>query len=518
MKVKRDQAISRGPLGRFSILLCAGLLLALPASCSPASAQIKPPSANTVEAEAGGHVYSLLYEVIAKYVGVERERITRETSLEKDLLLGPTDVADIADICFKKLGRERVPLGTLKTVDDLGRLIASAPKPAADPAAKSSLEGVAAIQKEATPTSEGEEQPSFSSDAPSLASTATTPAAEKFYMKKVLFATDREFLPGKAPEETFSGRRNPAKEKMTYGTCLVSVPKAHIKGEMEEPSGFWNSTPDPAHHFVLKEIETATWENFRTLIQKTVNPKAQGGEDALVFIHGYSVPFDRAAMRTAQVAIDLEFPGVPLFFSWPSDGALLSYLSDREDAEWSAIHLEKFLMDLRGQKPLGKIHLIAHSMGSQALLRALSHLALIRGPKGEAIFENVILAAPDFDEELFLEQIGPQILGLANQWTLYVSDKDMALQASEIIRQSTGKRLGQPLPTLAGLDTVDVSGIEVTPWSLPDKHSYFAKKEMVVTDIKSALKGLPPEKRNLIHIKTDSMDYWEIKDFDKGGE
>ena len=75
-------------------------------------------------------------------------------------------------------------------------------------------------------------------------------------------------------------------------------------------------------------------------------PTIQGNDvwkdSVIVYIHGYNVTFNSAVKRTAQMAYDFEYTGVPILFSWPSNAALLDYASDREDAIWSATYLAAF--------------------------------------------------------------------------------------------------------------------------------------------------------------------------------
>ena len=215
--------------------------------------------------------------------------------------------------------------------------------------------------------------------------------------------------------------------------------------------------------------------------------------------------FDKAARRTAQIAYDLDFKGAPMMFSWPSEGSLLAYLSDREDVEWSAVHIERFLSDLLTQAKVRKLHLIAHSMGNQGLIRALYVMALRNADRSSPLFENVILAAPDFDAQRFNEELAPEIISLAKRWTLYASDKDTALDASTAL---AAKRLGLPLSVAPGVDTVDASGVEVTPWSVPEFHSYYASKLRVLRDLIGVLDGLAPVERNLRKRDKNKLIYW----------
>ena len=208
------------------------------------------------------------------------------------------------------------------------------------------------------------------------------------------------------------------------------------------------------------------------------------------------------------MAYDLGFNGVPMFFSWPSDGQLYAYVADREDVEWSVPHLAEFLRDVATSGGGDRIHLIAHSMGHEGLLRALQRLALKSGGRKRAMFENVIMAAPDFDAEIFADQFAPGAGFIAKHWTLYASDKDGALNLSSRLRFAD--RLGVPLTVVPHVVTVDASGVEGTPWSVPEVHSYFAPKQLVIADIVSVLKGLEPIRRKLVRSRQGRLPYWRL--------
>lgn len=47
-----------------------------------------------------------------------------------------------------------------------------------------------------------------------------------------------------------------------------------------------------------------------------------GKAEAFVFVHGFNVPFHEAAKRTAQMAFDMHFEGLPILYSWPSRASI----------------------------------------------------------------------------------------------------------------------------------------------------------------------------------------------------
>ena len=110
-----------------------------------------------------------------------------------------------------------------------------------------------------------------------------------------------------------------------------------------------------------------------------------GRQDAeLLFIHGFRVSFDEAAKRTAQLSFDLRFPGVPMFYSWASAGSLGGYLADQSSVEWTVPHFQEFLWYAATELGAESIHVIAHSLGNRALIRALAEFPVEELPPGSA--------------------------------------------------------------------------------------------------------------------------------------
>jgi len=328
--------------------------------------------------------------------------------------------------------------------------------------------------------------------------------------KTVYFGTNRQKMGKQSPIDFFSGDRA-KRGTISYGECEVSIPVAvHKRGALESPALGLQMLADPRKHIVLQKITTLSSGQFFSQVRKKINAGAEGhdqSKDILIFIHGYNVRFESAARRTAQVAYDLEFKGLPMFFSWPSDGEMVAYISDREDVEWSVPHIQKFLVDVVEKSNASRIHLITHSMGHEGLFRALNLIAVSRKDKAP-LFENIIMAAPDFDAQIFSEQLASNIKPLSKNWTLYASDKDMALNVSAGLRFAS--RLGLPLTVVEDIVTVDATGIEVTPWSVPEFHSYFATKQRVITDIIAVLKGEVPAQRKIKKGKKGRLPFWKL--------
>ena len=87
------------------------------------------------------------------------------------------------------------------------------------------------------------------------------------------------------------------------------------------------------------------------------------GRDVLVYVHGFHETFETSATSYAKLVSGIGFTGAPVLFTWPSRGALLDYVTDKESAMWSRDALEDTLTALATNPRVGRIHLLAHSMG-----------------------------------------------------------------------------------------------------------------------------------------------------------
>lgn len=248
--------------------------------------------------------------------------------------------------------------------------------------------------------------------------------------------------------------------KLQYGVSWVSIPRVHEAGELESPSVFtFTFREDPAKHVVLLEVKAAPKERWYADLQRSI--ASEKANQTFVFIHGYNVTFSDASRRTAQIKYDLGFAGPAILFSWPSHGREALYLADEANAEWSVPLLAEFLVELRRRTGSTTVHLIAHSLGNRVLSRAMERIDIDPAIQPKPVFQQVMLAAPDMDAEVFREQLAPRMMRLARGITLYGSNDDRAILASKKAHRiaRAGER-GANLPIVSGIDSVDVTGID----------------------------------------------------------
>ncbi|MGI9405298.1 MAG: alpha/beta hydrolase, partial [Hyphomicrobiaceae bacterium] len=264
---------------------------------------------------------------------------------------------------------------------------------------------------------------------------------------------------------------------------------------------------NPEHHIVVQRVTPLSHSSFLDAIHDRRD--ASNDTSVLVYVHGFNMDFAEALKRAAQIVFDFQYRGTPIAFSWPSNGGPFAYGSDREDALWSIRHLERFLLKLKEEIPDRKINIIAHSMGNIALLNALRFIAIQHPDK--ALFDNIILAAPDFDADLFSKQIAGETEHLADNWVVYVSKHDRALQVS--ISLNEAPRLGLAPPTVVdGYQIIDASEIAVSSWDISGSHSYFASHRSVITDMVEVLEGLAPTVRSGLREQfSDGGRFWTIR-------
>jgi len=328
-----------------------------------------------------------------------------------------------------------------------------------------------------------------------------------FYPKKehtivdILFGTDRGLNKKAILEERYTGERS----NLKWGVAQVSIPHSHVFGEVERP--FFDDNEQIGEDIVVTQLYDISNARFKLLLKRKLENVSEN--DILVFIHGYNVTFASAIRQTAQLSYDLRFKGVPITYSWTSQGELSKYPKDEASVMYTIPKLVTFLQEVIKNKGNAKIHILAHSMGTRALANALRDISFIyKTPQ----FKNVILAAPDIDSEVFKSNLYPYIIKTTEKITIYTSSEDKALDASHTLHDAN--RLGEGganISVFKDVVTIDASGVDTSFIGLG--HSYFSQKELLVNDLRTLVKkSLPPQKRkNLLKKLKEKLHYWKFK-------
>ncbi len=332
---------------------------------------------------------------------------------------------------------------------------------------------------------------------------------EPYEIVDVFYATDREPEVRNSDDKPLKYLNHLAnKAKLSYGVCKVTIPADHRLGKLESPSIFrLEIREDPAKHFTLLDCYSMNTKGFFDEVKTVVDKGVE--KSAFVFIHGFNVNFVDAAKSTAQLTTDMRFQGVPILYSWASAAHKRRYAKDEETVELTVKRLKSFLEDLCAKSGTKTIHLIAHSMGNRALVKALAalHANTISATK---LFKQVVLTAPDVPRQDVENLIDAASVN-AERITLYASKKDKALLLSKGLHDY--ERLGfvyKKFPfIISGMDSIDASSVKTDFLA----HSVFAKTRTVLTDLSELIRhGEVPGKRfGLKDLATPDGLCWTFK-------
>ena len=245
--------------------------------------------------------------------------------------------------------------------------------------------------------------------------------------------------------------------------------------------------------------------------------------DGLLYIHGMNNRFIEAGITTAQLAVDLKFPGPILFFSWPSNDNLGEPVTDYHYAQRMLVESVSDLKDAwdvlaTTGRPL---NVIAHSLGAKLFAATLSvdQGTPVTAPRFRA--RSAFLTAPAIGTHSFNNNYRDPLLADGGVITIYCSPDDKILPQSEA-------EDGEPSIGLCrgGVTLTEPSGVvslrrddlgegllqnmtlkNVTlrfPW-----HYHFAINGTVLGDIEEALNTLrgPRSRRGM----SFGNPYWALK-------
>lgn len=324
------------------------------------------------------------------------------------------------------------------------------------------------------------------------------------------FGTNREPVDRGDIGRGFSGKRS-ADQTVWHGRCIVNVPDGHALGSTGTGgiSGWWQRWRHGVDDRLrVLSVEPLADPDFWQAVSAAMGEPDERKPEALLFLHGYRVTFEDAALRAAQLAYDLKIRDAA-FFSWPSAGATAKYPVDEGSAKNATEPLAEFISELDASAhAAGKaLHIIAHSMGNRVLLAALERLVLSgRTPKA---IDKIVCAAPDEDAADFVKAM-TALRVVGRRRTLYASSKDKPVWLSEVLHGYPRAGSIPPVTLAAGLDTVDASDLDATFLG----HSDFATQRPLLQDLFSLIKSSlePQERLGLERALTDvGAQYWRIK-------
>ena len=233
--------------------------------------------------------------------------------------------------------------------------------------------------------------------------------------------------------------------------------------------------------------------------------------ELFIYIHGHNTPFKEAALRTAQLAVDLDMENGAVFFAWPTGGNALAYRTSERYSRQSREPLRRFLETVINQSEADQIHLIAHSMGNRVLLNALYDIKGDQRPNARPLFDQIIFASPDVDQDDFVKDV-KTVESLSNGMTLYASNKDKALTLSAKVNAERRAGLAPPDASIINATTklvvIDTSEVKRRFRDLISHDDYTGG---AFNDVRSVLwTKARPENRCVLsrQQRSDTRPYW----------
>ncbi len=95
------------------------------------------------------------------------------------------------------------------------------------------------------------------------------------------------------------------------------------------------------------------------------------GPDVLIYVHGFKQTFETAARDAAHLSDGIRFRGQTMVFSLALEGWTVRLrLWDRDSAMWSRDGFERVLQSVVASSSAGRVHIVAHSMGTMLTLES----------------------------------------------------------------------------------------------------------------------------------------------------
>ncbi len=280
-----------------------------------------------------------------------------------------------------------------------------------------------------------------------------------------------------------------------YSLQMVSVPPGHAPGMVERPAF---GAEDPQKHFTARSHRELDEIALYAGLASHISGRTGSNRDVLLYVHGFNTSYDEARFRLAQIAADARFGGVALLYTWPASGSLLDYTAAKEIATIARDALSGLIHRLSGVPDIGRVHILAHSMGAWLAMEALRENAISGSPSLNGKLGDVMLAAPDIDLDVFRQQLARLD---PSHVAILIASNDRALSLSRKLAGDR-QRLGGLDPNdprdRAALEELGVKAYDLsresTGWT---GHATFANAPHAVRTIGAQLTGKRPQDGNV---------------------
>ncbi|MGE4326487.1 MAG: alpha/beta hydrolase [Pseudodonghicola sp.] len=323
--------------------------------------------------------------------------------------------------------------------------------------------------------------------APALSFADTTP-------HKIFITTSR--ARSDKAGQFYSGARS---SHLGLASVLLTVPPDHVSGAVERPRVL---PPDPRTQFAVVEPEVYETDTaFIRAINAELAKRPAKDRSILFFVHGYNMTMSDAVLRVGQFVQDSGFTGVPVVFSWASAGRESHYVYDI-NSTLSARHMLDQASELLTRTNASGFDVFAHSMGGFLTMEVMVQSGLSGTLDSSGKLNNIMLAAPDIDIDVFRSQLAQIHHKVGNIYVL-VSQDDFALRLSRQVSGGVVRVGAADAAELAklGVTVIDLSRVRD---SGSGTHSKFAGSPEVVQMIGQSLQShnydQPPRDPSVLEV------------------
>lgn len=272
--------------------------------------------------------------------------------------------------------------------------------------------------------------------------------------------TNRNLQPNEPPEKRFGKKFN-------------EVDPSELRlAEVDKVDGSWRVN-------ILPDRETYQGQNMfasEAAFLKTQKRMYDNSTNCLVFCHGFNTDFEGALKAAFKIQEIYKLEVV--LFSWPSDGELTSYRSDKREASQSVYALDRFFEKLddylkkyQDRRCGQKISFAMHSMGAYLL----EHLLKSSIYEGETLlFDNIIMMSADVNNQDHAGWVDR--IKFRNRLFITINEDDSALAASEAKGgEEQEARLGNTIRNLTSSNATYLNFTDAE--NVNNAHNYFSEQQ-----------------------------------------
>ncbi len=318
---------------------------------------------------------------------------------------------------------------------------------------------------------------------------------------EIYFATDRIPVSLQNPETAYSSAR--ILSGLEFGTAKL---------KLEDGRELGDDLDDVVEISSIQNLNRATFEQ---------GLRSNDNRQIVLFIHGYNNAFPDALKRGATIGTDIAPDAMIISYTWPSDGALLSYGYVESSTDIADQNFSLLMQLLTDNVSPDRISIIAHSMGSRLLTNYIAGLPVRSVFPDEIKFSDLVFAAADISQQFFMQkqETPPNpmypLSAYSERVTVYSSEYDRPLGLSQKLHgdQRLGLSAQDTMYLADGIVAVDASKIDPARWyqrfSFATRHSYVFDKASGVQELRLLLAGVEPSSRpGMIESIRDGQSNW----------